>query len=637
MAAVLVVTALAFAPALRNPFVSWDDLTYIRDNPLIRHLSLEGVARLFHIDTFISSNYHPLTILSYAIEYHFAQLDPFLYHLDNILLHVGTTVLVCAFVLLLEFPWPVAAATSMLFALHPTRVESVAWAAERKDVLSVFFALLSLVWYAVHLRRVRIGARSVAPLAASLLFFLLSLLSKAQTAALPLIMLLADRFCGRRGVLRLVIEKVPFLACSAAFGILALRAQAASLSPERLATFGTLERLVIAAHATSRYLVKLVAPFSLSAFYPYPPRLDAAFFLMPALLFSVLLAAMAITRRRSGPRAQAWSRTALFGGGFFFVAILPVSQILPVGDALLADRYAYLAFLGPILALAHGGFLLAQRSPKLQLLAIVVAVVVGLGSAALSRQRTLLWRDDITVWSDALTKYPSSRAYHVRGMAHLDRGSYAEALRDLDRSLEMDPSDAMTWSDRGVVQHKLGRHDLAARDFGRAMELNRVLVAAYSGRGILRVDLGDFAGAREDFVEALRLAPSSPQAFYNMGYLKRRLGDREGALASYSASIAAMPDYADALSNRAILYYELAKDPATASASVRAYLRLAAEDFSAVLRVRPLDGNALAGRSASKFRLGDMAGARADAARARSLGYPLAAGYVRQLERNTER
>ena len=210
----LVVTFIVFSPALRNELVSWDDYNYIRDNPVVHNLTGENLKHIFDFNTFIMGNYHPLTILSYMIEYQISGPSPFLYHLNNILLHLCNIVLFTVLIWLLTRRFYATLIAAALFALHPMRVESVVWAAERKDVLYTMFYLLSVIAYIYYITQTEKRNRNYV---LTLVFFLLSVFSKGQAVVLPLTLFLIDFWFGKKIEWKTILNKIPFFALSLIF------------------------------------------------------------------------------------------------------------------------------------------------------------------------------------------------------------------------------------------------------------------------------------------------------------------------------------------------------------------------------------------------------------------------------------
>ncbi|HEU5311738.1 MAG TPA: hypothetical protein VFV24_09825, partial [Candidatus Eisenbacteria bacterium] len=344
---VLVATFAIYATSFDHEFTTWDDPDYVTDNALVRSQDYGALSKAI-----VSSNYHPLTMFSMAWNAA-PPLSPKPFLVTNALLHTINTGLVFWLALRLSrrrlF---VAFWAALFFGVHPMHVESVAWISERKDVLYTLFFLAGAVAYHRYLER-----REIPWLAGALALFVLSCLSKGMAVVFPLVMVLMDIWERRRVFeTRSILEKAPFLAVALLFGRIVLDVQGGgdlnglltktTLHLKGIADtlpYAAWERLILPTYGFAAYLVKLFVPVRLSAFYPYPPpgTLGPVHLLAP-LVFLAVLALIVWDFRRT--------RILTFGLGWYLVTILPVLQWLPVGEAIMADRYAYLSYVGPLFA-----------------------------------------------------------------------------------------------------------------------------------------------------------------------------------------------------------------------------------------------------------------------------------------------
>jgi protein O-mannosyl-transferase len=335
--AIALLTWLFYKVSLDNLITNWDDPGYVRDNALIKDLSAEGIKNIF--STPIMGNYHPLTILSYALEYSYAGLTPWLYHLDSVLLHIVVTVLVYCFVQLLTKRPVVAGITALLFGLHPMHVESVAWMAGRKDVLYGAFYMAACIGYLYYKRTS--GSKKWLWYASVVFLFLCSLLSKPVAVTLPVLLLAIDYFENRKWNMGLLLEKLPLFGISIAFGIKSMIDQKAfgSLATQNV-HYNFFERLALGGYAFITYLWKAIIPVQLSCFYPYPPKTDN---ILPAYYYLYIVGALAVL---FGLWLLRRNKVVMFGAMFFLINIVLLLQFIPVGGAILADRYSYLPYIG---------------------------------------------------------------------------------------------------------------------------------------------------------------------------------------------------------------------------------------------------------------------------------------------------
>ena len=510
LAAILALTFTVYAPSLDNDFTNWDDTQYVLDNPLLAHPDLGAI-----LTTPIGANYHPLTILSLAANYRISGLHPGSYHAVNLLLHLANTALVFAFVWMLSGGrrWT-AIVTSLFFGIHPMHVESVAWIAERKDVLYAFFFLAGLIAYLEYLDR-----RGFGWWAATSLAFLASLASKPAAVVFPVVLLGIDWFRRRPGSPRLFIEKAPWFAASIAMGLLTVAAQRAGGALEK--QWDPLTKVLSAAYGLVMYVVKLVAPFRLSVVYPVPsPETGGAGIAYYAAFGAALVGAplaLYLLRRH---------RPALFGIGFFLVNIALVLQIVTVGKAVMADRYTYLPYIGLLLALAwpldDAPGASGRAAPGRRALAAGFLVLLPVCLVA-TWNRCEVWQNSETLWNDAIRKDPhrSVDAYVNRGLYYQKATKeYDRALADYDRALAIDPGLASAWINRGMLLSDAGKRDSALVCLDRAVALQPGNGLAWNDRGIVRLMNGDLPGGIADLSKAIELNPQNRDAYANraIGY-----------------------------------------------------------------------------------------------------------------------
>ena len=421
-----------FLPVLSNGFLLWDDDLNLTENPLYRGL---GPAQLrWIVTTRVGGHYQPLTWLSFALDYTLWGMDPAGYHLTSLALHAVNTLLVYRLVGRL-IPWAGVGprlAGALLFGLHPLRVEAVAWATARRDVLGSLFYLLTLLTYLRYTAARDAGDPAWRWLAASLGCFALATLAKAQGVTLPIVLVVLDLYPLRRlargvGVGPLLVEKLPFVllglgaAATVWFGLGEARART-------LAEYSLAQRVAQAAHGLVFYAWKTVVPLRLSPLYLLETTLDpwALRYVLSVLLVVAVTAALVVLRRRAPWALAAWACYA--------AVLAPVLGFAQTGPQIVADRYSYLACL-PWVVLAAAG-LARLRGP---LPAVLTAVaLVGLG--VLTFRQTHVWHDTITLWDQALRLDPTNHiASNNRGMARLAAGDVDGALADFTAALAASP------------------------------------------------------------------------------------------------------------------------------------------------------------------------------------------------------
>jgi len=527
LGAILAATFAAYLPSLGNGFTNWDDPMYVSENRLV---SSPDFART--LTTPVGGNYHPLTIWSLALNYRVSGLAPASYHWLNLLLHLANTALVFVFVRRLSGGrlWTTAA-TSLFFGIHPMHVESVAWIAERKDVLYAFFFLLGLIAYLRHQE-----GRGRAWLHAALAAFVLSIASKPAAVVFPVVLLALDWFARRPFTRSVMLEKVPFFLISLVGGLLTLAAQKTVGAVAKAHEWGLWEKAQFAGYGTAMYVGKFLVPLGLSAFYPYPgdptklvgPQYPLA---LGAVVVAVLLAG---AYRRT-------LRPVVFGLAFFFVNIALVIQLFTVGAAIMADRYTYLPYIGLLFATA---WWLDEKPPSIAkpVQIAIAAWLILLIPACLVQtwRRCEVWRNSGTLWSDTIRRspYPIADAYiHRAYYYHHEAGQPEKALADYDRALALTPGDAGVWCDRGLALFDLARDDSAAASLERSVALHPNIAQAQNNLGGVTLRRGDPAGALLRFARAIELNPGYRDAYANRALAYTSLGKYEPAIEDFRRAI----------------------------------------------------------------------------------------------------
>jgi len=481
-AGICVFNILLFLPALQNDFVSLDDRAYVTQNPALQMPF--GKFVWWSLRAFHAGNWHPLTLFSYRLDFALWGLDPWGYHLTNILLHSlnGLLVLILAWQLLLHHhpnsPRAVlvsALVVALLFSLHPLHVESVAWVSERKDVLFAFFWLLAAISYMARFR----SMRPENWYAASVVFFALSALSKPMAVTFPAVLLLIDLYPLRRlqlevrEFLRVVAEKIPFLIVAALCVWATVAAQTQGHAIVSLEKISLAARLSSAAGAVFFYLGKTFYPNPLVPFYPLiGDGLQGPF--TPQLFAFLAISLLAITAVFRYP----WVATVWFS---FVVLLLPVLGLVQVGSQFAADRYMYLPLLVPLLLASESLILLfgqgravvsTWRSTSFALLVLILVVVLGV----LTRAQIGVWKDSFSLWDHIIEHNPeNARGLYARADLLVEVGRYEEAIRDYDRLIEIESTRRLVYAPMGVyyaararAYQLLGNEEAAQADYRRA-------------------------------------------------------------------------------------------------------------------------------------------------------------------------
>ncbi len=564
--ALVVATVLLYLPVRGFDYVAYDDHDYVVNNGrVLAGLTWDGVAWAFASGH--ASNWHPLTWLSHMLDAELFGPGPAGPHLVNVAFHAANTALLFG-VLLLYFPGAVrrSAWVAALFALHPLRVESVAWVAERKDVLSAFFFLLALGAYAVGLRArasqiPNLGSR--APLLPALAFFALGLMSKPMLVTLPCVLLLLDLWpLGRlsaasprallAGLPPLLREKIPFFALAAASCVVTFLVQRDGGAVQGLGAFTPGERVANAFVACALYLRNTFWPAGLAVFYPHPGRWPA-----PAVAASALLVAALCVAAVRAARIHPFITT----GWFWFLGMLvPVIGLVQVGGQSHADRYAYLPHVGLFVALAWGAAALARRWRAPPAALAVAAVLPLLACAVATRAQLHHWRDTETLFTRAVAVTNNNALAHNNlGNALAARGALDDGVSHLRRALALRPDYPDAHSNLGDALLQQGDLPGAAVHFRRAVELDPDFPEPRYNLGNLALESGDFAEAVGHFEKALATRPDFAMASNNLGNALLRLGRAAEAVARFEHALALRPDFVAARHNLGSVLHQLGR------------------------------------------------------------------------------
>lgn len=531
-----------FSPALRNGFVNWDDDINLLENGGFRGLATENLRWMF--TTQLGGHYHPLTWLSFAVDH--AIWGPpnrhtaFGYHLTNILLHAAAAAF---FVLIarrllragfglskgfyeVESYW-CAALAALIFAVHPLRVESVAWVTERRDVLSAVFLFAAVL---VYLRAAERRSGYAVPIALACLLYAMSLLSKASGMTLPLVLFVIDIYPLRRltrktaSLRRIIIEKIPFALLAAASAVTAARAQQAAETWRTIEQFSISQRIATAAYSCVFYVLKLISPTHLAPLYPIPQKADllGATFVVCLIVIAGAVTLAVIYRRRFPAGLAVLTCYALL--------LAPVSGLAQSGRQFVADRYSYLSLLPFAVLAAAGLFMLWTRRgrddqgrPVVRTFQVLAGLFV-LGIGALSAAQTTQWRDSVTLWTWAVQATPNNAV----GVVNL-----ADAFRET------------------------GEIEKAASAYAQAIQLDPTDPKAINGLGVTLLQLNKPADARPFLEEAVKLEPNNPGYRCNLGYLLGGFGQLEQAAQQYQRAIDIAPNLIHAYLQRAELLIRL--------------------------------------------------------------------------------
>ncbi len=506
------VTLAVFWQVNHYDFIDFDDHIYVKENTQVTSgITLDGLRWAFSPDSAKQTGlWHPLTWLSLMLDYHLFGLNAGLFHMTNLLLHIMSTLLLFWLFNRMNGSVHQSAFIASFFAIHPLHVESVVWIAERKDVLSAFFWILTLCMYVYYTEK---------PILKRYLFvlfsFILALMSKPMVVTLPVIMILLDywplkRFELKKGhmILWQAQEKIPLLLLSLGFSMVTLCAQ--FRPDERNLNFSLIDQFVNVPVALLTYLEKILFPHNLAVFYPFSTQISSGQ-AMGASLFILIISLTIIVMVKRMP-------FFFTGWLWYIITILPVIGIIQIGEHAMADRYTYLPSIGISVMLAWGVpfFLRSGDTQKTILFSSSIAFLVVL--AFLSWMQCHYWKNAKEIWNHALqvTKH-NYIAHQSVASALFAEGKYEEALFHSNEAIRLYPVFSKGYNTRGLVYFKLGQYQQAIKDYNEVIRLEPNYADAFNNRGVAHLHLGQYQQAIKDYNTAIKIEPHYADAYNNRG------------------------------------------------------------------------------------------------------------------------
>ena len=527
LALILGIVFAAFSPSLNNGFVFWDDDVHLYENIAVQALDAEHIRDMF--TGTVNALYIPLTTLSFALEHHFFGYDPFIYHLDNLLLHMGIVVLIFWLGLRLGLSTPASGLAALLFGVHPMHVESVAWVTERKDVLYAFLYLAAMLSYSRYLEftkttpSIRIK-KSYRFLVLTVFFGLLSMLAKPMALSLPLILLLMDWFCGRRIGRDAYLEKIPLCIIIAGLTWISYSAHA------RVPGNSLGEGAMIWAWTFVFYVRQFLFPVVLVPVYQLPKPIAFNYFeyFMPIAILGILIIAVIRLRRH---------RWFIFAIAFYVCSIFFLLRYDEGKDInIVADRFMYLPSLG-LCFWAGSGLMRCMNSFLQRSIAVILAILVT-GTLSYHTYRYChVWNNSITLWRHQLKYFPNEpAALNNLAAALREEGDYKDAEKQYKMALEMERQGmAVEYSD--ITKKNLQKVNNVVALYGKAIKVNPDFKDSYYNLGNLYADLGKIPEAVKIYHETLRLDPEYKDVHFSLAKLYEQAGDYKQAVFAYDQTI----------------------------------------------------------------------------------------------------
>jgi protein O-mannosyl-transferase len=538
---IILLTVIAYLPAFSNGFTNWDDQAYVTDSTLIRSLSAGNILTFFKTLQ-VEGNYHPLTLISFALDYKLFGFNPTGYHTVNILLHLFNVCLVFLLIQKLFKTEFITIATTLLFAIHPMHVESVAWVSERKDILYVLFYLAGLWCYVKYL-----DEKKQKFIINTVLCFVLSLLSKGQAVTFPLALMIIDYIRNGKLSIKSVLVKAPLLILSLLAGIVAIYAQREDNATELYIHYAIAGRIVVTGYAFAHYILKLILPVELAAVYPYPDNINGVFnyLVYLSLIIPIGFVVLIWVLRKN--------RVVLSGLLFFLLNIVLLLQLMPVGYAIIAERYTYLSYLGLFWATAYGIHYIIQKIATTRLVIITFCCGYVIVLIYFCFERTHVWHDSSTLWEDELSQFTNvPLAWNNIGMIYGSKNDPGNARECFNHAISIYPDYPSALANRSLAYIQLGLYDSAIRDDNKALRMEPANEGAHQNRSIAFAMTGKADSSLMDCDWLVAHCPDDISVHVNRGLSCISAQKYDSAVFEFSWIISRHPDNEVAYFHRAI-------------------------------------------------------------------------------------
>ena len=531
-----------------HEFLNFDDNEYVCDNLHVAK-GVTGANIIWAFTSVEASNWHPVTWLSHMLDVQLYGMNPRGHHLTSVFIHAVSALLL--FLLLFRLtgsPWQ-SSFVAALFALHPLHVESVAWVAERKDVLSAFFCFLTLLLYSEYV------AKRKSPLyILSLSSFVLGLMAKPMLVTLPVIMLLMDfwplnRYClkerepGQDNLLdrlspftTLLKEKIPFFVCSLFSATITIYAQHKGGAIRNFVEMPFWLRTENAVVAYVKYLAKTLWPLDLAVLYPFPSSIP----LWQVFCSLLILLLVSVATVRAGRRHP----YLVVGWAWFLVTLLPVIGLFQVGNQSMADRYSYIPIIGLFIMAAWGVPVLTKELKYSRSILALLACAVMIASAALTWQQLRFWQDHVSLFRHTLQVTSGNfMAHDSLGVVLAKKGDQDAAIREYRDALAINPNYALAHFNLGIALAKVGNLDEAIREYREAIRINPNFTTAFFNLGIALAQKGDQDAAIKEFRAALKISPNYFEAQNSLGVALAKKGNLDAAIKEFREVLTINPSY----------------------------------------------------------------------------------------------
>lgn len=518
--------------------VNYDDDVLIFKSLYVTNFSWSLLPELF--SSFIEGLYHPLTTLTWAADWSLGGGDATVFHITNLLFHLFNSLLVFQFIKHIGKHAEVAVICALLFAVSPVAVENVAWLSSRKDLVYAFFYLSGLVFYTSN------NLNNFLKYSLTLLAFILSLLSKSAAVTFPIALILIDFYQGKSLSIKTQWNKIPLILLSVFFGIVNIKAQQSIDFIQDMAEYSILERICMVSYSILFYPIKSLLPFELSAkyFYPISGEFSVIYYLAPLALIAVVVGIIKYGRKH---------QLTLFTAAFYILHIALIIKIIPTGNDLINERYAYIANIALFFLLSHS-FIATEKVRNKVFYSGITLVIISF--TIISKSRAEVWESSQTLWTDVINHYPERGIpFNERGQAYYLTDNFDAAFMDVNKALAYNPSLDLAYTNRGNIYLKRNQANEAIADFTKALELKGQDALIYSNRGTAYMTVDSLELALSDFTKSLELDSKMAETYNSRAILKAKLKDYEGAITDFTKALQLNPNYIGAYKNRSLAYF----------------------------------------------------------------------------------
>lgn len=549
---ILLLTILVYSKSIKNDFIrSWDDNLYILQNEIIKDTGFENVKTIF--SSIQIDNYSPITTLILAIEYSINGPEPLPFHVTSLIFHILNILLVYFFIHRLTGKRNVSLITTLLFAVHPMFVESVVWIPAQSSIICSIFSLVTLIFYVDYVK----SAFKIKYLVISFIFFLLSLMSKSITVTLPFLLILIDYFLRRRFSFKIIYEKIPFFALSILFGIIAIRSLGSYFIGDITDTgFSFIDKIFFSGYLIVVYTAKLLIPFKLSALHYYPEQsgvLPFEYYIVPLFIILIIFGIF---------KSGRFKKQLIFGFLFYVISISIVLPLFSYRQTIFAERYLYTAYIGLFVIIGLLYDVITSNKSKLsrkqKSYFITVLTVLTLFYSVYSYNRTKVWENGVTLFTDVVEKYPNHfKGYGMLGVAKTIISDLQGALSTYEKGLALNPDHKLSIMNLAFVKSKLNDHEGAIQGYTKLIEMDYKKSKIFLGRGIAKCKLKNYTGGIEDFNKAIEIDPDMAINYENRGVAYNKLKQYEEAIKDFDKAIEIDPDYTEAYDYRGLANFKM--------------------------------------------------------------------------------